>query len=73
MARGDVEKLYTTDPLMVLATSRLAVKVQRGNEEPFWLPFSLIVEPYMDDIVDAKGTEMEMTIPEWLAREKGLF
>lgn len=37
-----------------------------------WLPRSQIIEPDEDDIDElGKGEEIELTIPEWLAIEKG--
>jgi len=73
MARSDVQKLYTTDPLKILNSTDKAVKVQRGDEEPVWLPFSLIIEPEADTLMSGEGEEMELTIYEWLAREKGFL
>lgn len=67
------EKIYTTEPLKILKSTAAAVKVQQGEGEPFWLPFSLIIEPEADTIMSSQGEEMEMLLPEWLAREKGLL
>lgn len=72
MARGDVEKLFTTDPLFVHRCSEKAVKVSQGDEEAFWLPFSQITDPSEEYVRKSEGEEIEFTIYEWLAREKGL-
>lgn len=73
MARGDVKKLFTTDPLLVMGCSEKAVKVRSSeDEEPFWLPFSQITDPSEEYVRKSEGDEIEFTIYEWLAREKGL-
>jgi len=75
MSRGEINKLYITDPVTVVGLTDSAAKVMLDNEEPVWIPFSLIVEPEEQEVRDMLNDPdgLEITIPEWLAREKGLF
>ena len=65
---------FTIDKAKVLnfARSGLAVLISVDGEE-IWLPFSQIEEPDEAYVRDCRGLEIEMTIPAWLAKEKGLI
>lgn len=64
------ERLVTFHGIVTRLTDA-AVKFEAdGVEEAFWLPKSQIREPDPEDF--AEGEEEDVTIPEWLAKEKGL-
>jgi len=51
-----------------------AVLLKVGDQTE-WCPRSLIEEPYTDDeLIDARlsGSDLHVTIPQWLAEQKGL-
>lgn len=44
-----------------------------GPKDPAWIPFSVLVEPDEKSIRETLGEEIDIEIPEWIAREKGFF
>ena len=65
---------FTIDKAKVLnfSQSGLAVLISVDGEK-YWFPFSQIEEPDEQYIREARGLEIEMTIPAWMAKEKGLI
>ncbi len=48
--------------------SKAALQIDVGKDDPVWIPLSQIE----DEGYDAKGEIYSITIPTWLADEKGL-
>lgn len=67
-------ELHRIDEAKVLAfsSSGLAVKISVDGEE-HWLPFSEVREPDELEIRASRGLTIEMVVPAWIAREKGLI
>ena len=64
------EKVVTTPILKVIIDREKAFGCKEGEKKGLvWLPKSQILEPEVETI--RQGDEIEMTVPEWLAREKG--
>lgn len=70
MAR--MTEYFTIDKATIVAFSDKAVLITVDGEK-YWLPFSQVEEPDERYIRDCRGLEIEMTIPAWLAKEKGLI
>lgn len=67
------EKLFTTSPVTILSCTEKAVKILESNGNEHWLPFSQITDPEEEEIRSGEGTEMELTVREWIAKEKGFL
>jgi hypothetical protein len=65
-------ELFTVYGAKILVPTDRAVKVNVGGDE-FWLPFSEIREPDSLEIRASRGEEIDLVIPVWLAKEKGLL
>lgn len=66
-------RVVTTPELRCLRESEKAFLFDFGPgsaKEPFWIPKSQIEDPDLSEI--RVGVECEITIPAWLADEKGL-
>lgn len=57
--------------VLVVSPSGKAILINDGGDKNHWIPTSQIKAPDVDDL--QKGFEGEITIPEWLAKEKGLI
>lgn len=68
-------KIFTTPPLKILKCTQLAVQCETEDGEKHWFPFSQIREPDQATLVDGIGSEQtfEVSIPEWMAKEKGFM
>lgn len=67
-------ELYRIDDALVKAFSRTGLAVLIAVEgEDIWLPFSEIREPDELDIRASRGLTIELVIPAWMAKEKGLI
>jgi len=67
-------ELHRLDEAKVKAfsPSSLAVLVEVEGED-YWFPFSQIREPDELDIRASRGLTIEMVVPAWMAKEKGLI
>lgn len=67
-------ELYTINDAKVItfARSGLAVMITLDGED-YWLPFSQIREPEELSIRASRGLTIDITIPAWMAKEKGLI
>lgn len=65
-------ELYRIDDALIVGLTQLAVKV-RVEGEDYWFPFSEIREPDALDIRLSRGLMIELVVPAWMAREKGLI
>jgi hypothetical protein len=67
-------ELYTINNARIVnfARSGLAVLVTIDGED-VWLPFSEIREPDELSIRASRGLEIDIVIPAWMAKQKGLI
>lgn len=67
-------ELHRIDEAKVKAFSRsgLAVLVEVDGDD-YWFPFSEIREPDELEIRASRGLKIEIVVPAWMAREKGLI
>lgn len=65
-------ELFTIDAAKVIRWTPLAVCVSIDGEE-LWFPFSEIREPDELYIHASRGQEIELVVPAWLAKAKGLI
>lgn len=65
-------ELFTISNALVIALTQLAVKIDVDGEQ-YWLPFSEIREPDILFIRASRDDSIDMVIPAWLAKDKGLI
>lgn len=65
-------ELYRIDGATILNFTALAVLISVDGEQ-HWFPFSQIREPDSLEIRGSRGLEVDLVIPAWMAKEKGLI
>ena len=58
--------------IKVCTDQAFKIEIEGEEDVPRWIPFSVLVEPTEKEVRDAIGDSIDIEIPAWVARQKGL-